>query len=538
VDKTIERPEVFLAIIAPIGINLALVETELSNGVSRVAYKPKVIKLTDFLVDHPEWFDLNYGSEFERYEKFIAAGNQLCRESERRDALALTGIAQIYRDQQKRPDTISPATAYIFRQLKRVEEVETLKEVYGRNVLFVGCYSPKRVRVRNLVSLLLKTERGTDLNSLEAQALEIIGIDENQKDEKDGQRFLDAYPHSDFVIDCTDPPAIRKSVQRFIECFFGHPFVSPTRDEHGMYLAQSASLRSTDLSRQVGASIFGPNREIVSLGCNEVPKFGGGTYWLDDDPDGRDFQLGYDSNARLRSDMIRDLLGRLRNWFNVDHAEKSPEQLATEALRDDEEAQGPLARAMISDVIEYGRMVHAEMNAITDASRFGRPTKDATLYCTTMPCHMCTKLIVASGIREVQYLQPYYKSLVRELYEDSVAIDEQIKGKVNFHPFIGVTPNGFRVVFEKGGRKDSNGEAKPWNPLEAYPVFTTGYPSYLSTEANVLPGLEELRNKLDAKGNSLGLGPTLTGSSTPAESSCRKRDRSRGRKAALAKTKK
>ena len=124
---------------------------------------------------------------------------------------------------------------------------------------------------------------------------------------------------------------------------------------------------------------------------------------------------------------------------------------------------------MISDVIEYGRMEHAEMNAITDASRFGRPTKDGTLYCTTMPCHMCTKLIIASGIREVQYLQPYYKSLVRELYEDSVSIDEELDGKVYFHPFIGVTRSGFRIVFEKGRRKDESDDALRWNPLGSFP---------------------------------------------------------------------
>ena len=106
-------------------------------------YDPKTIKLTDFLREHPEWFDLKFQTEFERYEKFIAAGNQLCHDSRRRDALALTGIAQIYRDQADRPDTIPANTAYLFRQLKRVEEVETLREVYGRNILFVGCYSPK-----------------------------------------------------------------------------------------------------------------------------------------------------------------------------------------------------------------------------------------------------------------------------------------------------------------------------------------------------------------------------------------------------------
>lgn len=505
-DKSGERPEVFFGIIAPIGIDLNLVQTELTNALRRVTFTPKLIKLTDFLRDHPEWFDLSHGSEFQRYEKFIEAGNNFCHEARRRDALAVTGIAQIYRDQPDRPDAVAPGTAYVFRQLKRVEEVKTLREVYGTNIIFLGCYSPKRVRVKNLVSLLLKSERGSDINQLEAQALRIIGIDENQKDVSDGQRFLDAYPHSDFIIDCTDPTTIRSSVQRLIECFFGHPFVSPTRDEHGMYLAQSASLRSSDLSRQVGAAIFGANREIVALGCNEVPAYGGGTYWLDHRPDARDFQLGYDSNARVRADMIRDLLGRLREeWLNIEHSKKSPDQLTLEALRDDDDQQGPLARAMIADVIEYGRMVHAEMNAITDAARFGRATKGGILFCTTMPCHLCTKLIVASGIKEVQYLQPYYKSLVRELYEDSVSIDEPIPDRVKFKPFVGVTPNGFRTVFEKGRRKDRNDLAISWNPAEAYPIFTTGFPSYLTTEANVVAELEDVNDDIATKKNPLGM---------------------------------
>ncbi|MCF8707116.1 deaminase [Rhizorhapis sp. SPR117] len=274
-----------------------------------------------------------------------------------------------------------------------------------------------------------------------------------------------------------------------------------------MYLAQSASLRSTDLSRQVGAAIFGPKHEIVSLGCNEVPAFGGGTYWLDHLPDSRDFQLGYDSNARVRSDMIRDMFSRLRDagWLNVTKAGMSPDDLSLEALTDTETVKGPLAQAMISDVIEYGRMVHAEMNAITDAARFGRETKDGKLYCTTMPCHLCTKLIVASGIKEVQYLQPYYKSMVRELYEDSVSIDEITKEKVSFLPFIGVTPNGFRLVFEKGKRKKSDNNAIEWSSTESIPIFTTDFPTYLETEANILNELKPVIENMENSHNPLHL---------------------------------
>lgn len=357
------------------------------------------------------------------------------------------------------------------------------------------------MRVKYLVSILLKTQRGVDINKLEAEALEIIGIDENQKDERDGQRFLDAYPYSDFIVDCTNPASIKSSLTRFKECFFGHPFVSPTRDEHGMYIAQSASLRSSDLSRQVGAAIFGEHKEIVSLGCNEVPAAGGGTYWLDHEPDVRDFQIGYDSNARIRSDMVRELMSRLKDsgWLSADQTKKTPDQLAKDALTDDVLNEGPLAKAMISDVIEYGRMVHAEMNAISDAARFGRKTHGGTLYCTTMPCHLCIKLIVAAGIMNVQYLQPYYKSLVRELYEDSVSIDELISGKVLFQPFRGVTPNGFRMVFEKTKRKDSNDNALKWTSAQAEPIFTTDFPTYLEVEASVLKDLRVIVEQIASK---------------------------------------
>jgi deoxycytidylate deaminase len=41
------------------------------------------------------------------------------------------------------------------------------------------------------------------------------------------------------------------------------------------------------------------------------------------------------------------------------------------------------------DILEFGRVIHAEMSAISDAARLGRATKDATLFCTTFPCHIC-----------------------------------------------------------------------------------------------------------------------------------------------------
>ena len=53
------------------------------------------------------------------------------------------------------------------------------------------------------------------------------------------------------------------------------------------------------------------------------------------------------------------------------------------------------------DALEYGRMVHAEMSSLCDAARLGHMFQGGTLYCTTFPCHMCAKHIVAAGIARV-----------------------------------------------------------------------------------------------------------------------------------------
>jgi deoxycytidylate deaminase len=56
------------------------------------------------------------------------------------------------------------------------------------------------------------------------------------------------------------------------------------------------------------------------------------------------------------------------------------------------------------DALEYGRIIHAEMSAICDAARLGRSIKNAVLFTTTFPCHMCAKHIVAAGITKVVFL--------------------------------------------------------------------------------------------------------------------------------------
>lgn len=490
-----ERRELFMGLIAPIGIDLDAVMVALTDALKTVSYSTNEIRLTNLIKEYEKWYDLDHKDEIERYDKFIKAGDRICLDSNQKGIFALYGIASLQNYMPRKKDVNLPTqVAHVFRQLKRVEEIDALKEVFGRNILMVACYSSKHDRVNSLVRKMLKSSRGVNKTKLEGQALQIISTDEDERDDPNGQRVMECYPHADFVIDCTSHESLTDSISRLINIYFGSPFISPTVDEYYSYLANAASYRSLDLSRQVGAAIVGHDCEIISMGCNEVPKSGGGTYWAGEKKDYRDYALGFDSNQKVREDMTRDALVRLKEkgWLSPEFERLKPDELVEAAFSKSGEG-GPLNRSMLADVIEYGRMVHAEMNALADAARFRRSTVDATLYCTTLPCHMCTKLIIAAGIARVVYIQPYGKSLIEELFGDSVAIDEHPEEKkVIFESMKGVTPNGFKRAFHKNKkRKSSDGIAEKWDPSSSIPIFLSTFPYYQPLEDNALRELKK-----------------------------------------------
>ncbi|HDL8214600.1 TPA: cytidine deaminase, partial [Yersinia enterocolitica] len=126
------------------------------------------------------------------------------------------------------------------------------------------------------------------------------------------------------------------------------------------------------------------------------------------------------------------------------------------------------------DITEYGRVVHAEMEAILSCARSEINTFKTTLYCTTFPCHNCAKHIVASGIEKVFYIEPYPKSKAFVFHKDSIESSESSKSsqevkKVIFEPFVGVGPRCFFNLFSinlgtgyKVVRKESDGTVVNW----------------------------------------------------------------------------
>ena len=51
--------------------------------------------------------------------------------------------------------------------------------------------------------------------------------------------------------------------------------------------------------------------------------------------------------------------------------------------------------------------VHAEQNALADCAKRGVSCLDSTAYVTHYPCIICCRLLLASGIKEIKYINDY-----------------------------------------------------------------------------------------------------------------------------------
>ncbi len=67
--------------------------------------------------------------------------------------------------------------------------------------------------------------------------------------------------------------------------------------------------------------------------------------------------------------------------------------------------------------------VHAEQNAIAFSLNAGTNISGSTLYTTLLPCMECAKLIVASGINRVVYIEDYEDKRFRETSENFLKIN-------------------------------------------------------------------------------------------------------------------
>ena len=494
-------PELVIGIAGALGVSVEEIIASLTDALSSVSYQSVTIHVTNEIKDELTNLPRPSTTDFLAEANYkMDHANEVCRKYGSADTLMRFAMKAIrrHRASQANPDEKSdltpeerviPRTAYIIRQLKRPEEVKLLRKVYGKQFILVSAYGSEDSR-RSAIETKLK--RSLPLNTpdfvIKCHSEELIHRDQSEGSEKVGQHLRDTFHLADVFVDGITKSSMQSTINRFVQAFFGRTDVAPTKSEYGIYAAKSASLRSTDLSRQVGAAIFSQDGEVISQGCNEVPKAFGGTYWDGEEPDFRDVKLGYDPNDILKKEVVRDLLERLatggmlsKRAIEIGPASSIVDALLKKPTKGDPDGHGCLAEAAVTDLTEYGRVVHAEMGAICDAARLGRAIKGSILYCTTFPCHNCTKHLLASGIKQVVYVEPYPKSKAKELHENEVELERSSENRVSFMPFIGISPFRYRDIFEKGRRK-SDGHAMKWISDEPKPMIDISAPTYTDLE--------------------------------------------------------
>ena len=406
--------------------------------------------------------------ELERLDSGMNSGKALREKHKRGDFYALLAINAINGKRATDDDAPGPLKrhAHVIRSLKHPDEVETLRSVYGDGFFLVGVSSSITSRKHYLQEI-----KGVPKNEIDRL------IDRDDKEAGDyGQRTRDVFELADAFVTTDDTGRLSEQLSRILDLLFSKPVVSPTADEYAMFLAYAASLRSADLSRQVGAVIANAHSDIIATGANDVPRFGGGLYWPGDN-DQRDYAQGHDSNEMEKRNITLRIM----------------KKLDPNSLKDDEtliaEGNKLLKDTGILNITEYGRAVHAEMEAILSAARNGISVRGGTLYSTTYPCHNCAKHIVAAGISKVRYVEPYPKSYATKLHGDSIeANGGSDPEKVHFEPFVGIGPRRFVDLFStslSSGRnldRKQNGRLVQWSRSTAELRVPMTPLSYLEAE--------------------------------------------------------
>jgi deoxycytidylate deaminase len=436
----IHGPELVVGFVGAVGVELRKAEDDFEARLKIIGFKVVRISVASSVI--PSLVTPSSGaseSEYARISRMMDAGNRARQRSKDPGFLALGVAAEIAKNRPSGP-SVANGTAYLIHSLKHPEEVRRLRETYPRGFLLVGVHASRERRIQYLKN---------DRRMSETEALSLMERDMKEEDDW-GQRLVDTFHLSDFFIRIErSDDRLKNSIWRIVDLIFGNPFITPNFSEYAMFLAFAASLRSADLSRQVGAVIANEG-EILATGANDCPRAGGGLYWpsfnekshaIEDHPNGRDFVRGFDSNKAEQQEIIEEIIEIVGG-----------NRPAKEKLRK------ALTISPIKDLTEFGRVVHAEMEALLSCARKGISTRDAAIYCTTFPCHNCAKHLIAAEIKRIVFVEPYLKSKAFKLHDDALVMtygeeaeqELQSEAKVLFEPFVGVGPRRFFDLFSLG----------------------------------------------------------------------------------------
>lgn len=486
--------ELVIALCGPIGSPLHEVAQTIEDNLKNIfGYTDcKRIRLSSLIEEHAHRVETTIpaNASYERVTSLIDAGNAL-RKKYGNGILAELAVHKIRLDRQQHYEAddaqkfSSRRICHIIDSIKNQEELDLLRVIYREMLYVVGVFVPLNHRVENLQKKGLQTH----------EVYSLIDRDSGEES-KSGQTVRDTFPQSDFFLrmDSGTDSQLKGRVERFLHLILGTKIITPTANETAMYAAASAASNSACLSRQVGASVTNKIGEVISVGWNDVPKYGGSLYsYEQSDPNGdHDKRCWNLDGGKCSNDDEKDIFSSQIISQLAEHIKETELNLAKEKISSFYKLRG---------LIEFSRSIHAEMHAILNAGKTdGSQLKDGKLFVTTYPCHSCARHIIAAGIVEVYYIEPYRKSLAIKLHGDAITEQESDGAKVRILPYDGVSPGRYLTLFKAPiNSRKKNGRLIKISPQESKPRSEKSLEALPNLESMVVKSLEE-RNLIEIHG--------------------------------------
>lgn len=242
--------------------------------------------------------------------------------------------------------------------------------------------------------------------------------------------------------------------------------ITPSAHEMFMSQAYSLSLKSSCISRQVGAIIIGKNGYVVGAGWNDAGEgqVGCGYRQAQDIKNLSNEVLvtNPETEKVFRRLLLRDKEMHEPFCYKDEYskflihkklAAFTKNKLA-EVSELGDETKTTIERWLKDEIkikrLEYCRALHAEENALLQSAKIGGVgVKEGTIYTTSFPCELCAKKIYQAGIIEVIYTEPYPDSI-----SQNVIFKDGIK-RVKLTQFEGVKSHSyFRLYKSSMDRKE------------------------------------------------------------------------------------
>ena len=361
---------------------------------------------------------------------------------------------------RKRKDE-AKCSHFVLDCLRNPEEVLFFRKRYGSFYL-ISLYAGKKIRHKRC------QEKGKSWSDKQEKRDQGKG---NKVEDIHKQNVPGCVLISDYAItNELDNNRLKLRTVRLLALIHEPGCLLPTAEETYMNLAYTLSVRSTCISRQVGAVITNSDGFIIGAGWNDVGsgQLGCSTRCIDDyrkykDDDcllsiWRDEFDSFEDKELLRkmdnknylcykdlksTILIHERIDKLFSQYKNNLEIGNKERLEDEQEKKLNDFADYLKKNLNIKRLEYARSLHAEENAILQvATHGGVGIKGGTIYTTTFPCELCAKKIYQSGITRVVYTEPYPESISEKIF-----LKDGIRS-IRVEQFEGVKSNCYYRLFK------------------------------------------------------------------------------------------